>query len=585
MNADSQFKSDYSNELLCSLGTVNNDSLAWMSRGVVAAVTTGIRSITFMRDVSSLVPLKKPTIESTSETYPGTSQLAQFSLNRARRWSSLLADTTQYTNTLICPIEDELLLHITNAVMSVLVQQIDEIFHEKLKPGQKLHRELCALYGSVTSQSTSNLQQFVDCIHDLAQALAHSSQLSDDDFENVDPTNLVTDLVSKYLNGSVISTDKGSVNTEITVTAAKIDITNAISKFSDSLDNRMSTFITNLHDFGYIIDDGPMLEAAVKVLTSVCSDIIRSMVQNRICHALMVDVRARTMRSFSSIHKMLSNAKSVFKTTSEFKYSDIVSRYSSRVQEDLFKMRSTTETDARLTFESHNRNIIILDVDKEVIITYSSPENYGTIQLVYNPPCCVFPGGHYDVYEDGEVVQVTGKKILHEYYEDEDEEEDDDLWFSAIATAMNSGSFIDVKRRTRYLYTEHSRRFVDLLASEYYAGQLKHGRALSRLNMNHPTTHIDQPEHEQLDSSHILSCIEQALRSNSMSRLAKVLAKCESESESAEGSSSGQEAEVMTSPVSRGACRATEKKTRAPGQRRHGPPHIEQSRPHGPILC
>ena len=47
----------------------------------------------------------------------------------------------------------------------------------------------------------------------------------------------------------------------------------------------------------------------------------------------------------------------------------------------------------------------------------------------------MFPGGHYDVYKDGEVVQVTRKKIRE--YEDEDEEEDDDLWWSAVATALN----------------------------------------------------------------------------------------------------------------------------------------------------
>ena len=47
-------ESKYINELLCNFGTVSDDSLAWMSQCVVAAVTTGIHSITFMRDVSSL---------------------------------------------------------------------------------------------------------------------------------------------------------------------------------------------------------------------------------------------------------------------------------------------------------------------------------------------------------------------------------------------------------------------------------------------------------------------------------------------------------------------------------------------------
>ena len=75
-------------------------------------------------------------------------------------------------------------------------------------------------------------------------------------------------------------------------------------------------------------------------------------------------------------------------------------------------------------------------------MTYSSPENYETIQLVYNPPCCEFPGGHYDVYKDGKVVQVTRKKIYEDEDEDE-EEEDDDLLYSAIATARMDRGIID----------------------------------------------------------------------------------------------------------------------------------------------
>ena len=424
-------------------------------------------------------------------------------------------------------------------------------FHEKLKP-QKLHRQLCALYGSVTSQSTSNLQQFVDCIHDLAQPLAHSLQLTDGDFKNVDQTNHVTDLVSKYLNGCVTSTDISSVTAEITATAAKINLTSAISRIADSLDDKMSTFITNLHDFSYFIDDGPMLGATFKVLTSVCCDTIRSMVQSRTYRLLM---RARTMRSLSNAS--LSNAETDFKTRSKFKYSDIVSRYSSRVRDDSINMRSTTETNARLITESYKRNIIILDADKEVIVTFASPKIYRTIQLIYNPPCREFPGGHYDVYKDGKVVQVTRKKIIYEF-QDEDEEEDDDLLFSAFATVLYdpslNASFIDVKEYIRSENIEHPRRFVKLFASDHYAGHLKHGRVLLRLNMNHSTTHIDQLEHEQLESSHLLSCIKQALKSDSVSQLASVLAQYESESKSAEERSSGLEAKVMTSHVSRDAC-------------------------------
>ena len=400
LNADPLFESKYIVELLCNIGTVKDDSLAWMSRCVVEAVNTGIHSITFIRDVSSLVPLKKPTIGSSFETHSETSQLSQVSCKEASHWLTLLETTTQDMKKLICPTEDELILHITNVVMSVLVGKIGETFHEKLKPGQNLHRELCALYGSVTSQSTFELPQFVDCIRDLT--LAYSPQICDANFKTVDMTKLATDCVSNSLNGSINSTDMSSVITEISVTAAEIDITTAISKMSDSLADSISTCIQNMAEVRCINNDGAMLEATNKVLTSVCSDIIRSMVHNRIYHAIMLDLREKTMRSFSSIYEKLVNAKQKFRNKSESKYSDIVSRCSSRVEQGTREllMRSTTETHARLICECFKCNIIILDVDKEVIVTYSSPEYNKTIQLVYNPPCCEFPGGHYDVYKE-----------------------------------------------------------------------------------------------------------------------------------------------------------------------------------------
>ena len=65
----------------------------------------------------------------------------------------------------------------------------------------------------------------------------------------------------------------------------------------------------------------------------------------------------------------------ILEKTWESKYSDIVSRYSSRVQEETrdLRMRSMTETNARLIGGRYYSNIIILDVDREVIVTYSSP--------------------------------------------------------------------------------------------------------------------------------------------------------------------------------------------------------------------
>ena len=49
-----------------------------------------------------------------------------------------------------------------------------------MKPGQALYRELCCLYNSVTSTSSSYPQQYADYIRDLAQLPVYSSQLVSD---------------------------------------------------------------------------------------------------------------------------------------------------------------------------------------------------------------------------------------------------------------------------------------------------------------------------------------------------------------------------------------------------------------------
>ena len=127
LSADSQFKSDYINELLCSLGTVNDDSLAWMSRSVLTTLATGIRSIKFMRDVSSFVLLKQPKIGSTSETNSESSEFSHVSRTHARHWITLLETTTQNMEKLICPTVEKLILHSVNVVMSVLFEKVEEI--------------------------------------------------------------------------------------------------------------------------------------------------------------------------------------------------------------------------------------------------------------------------------------------------------------------------------------------------------------------------------------------------------------------------------------------------------------------------
>ena len=74
--------------------------------------------------------------------------------------------------------------------------------------------------------------------------------------------------------------------------------------------------------------------------------------------------------------------------------------------------------------------------------------------------------------------------------------------------------------------------------------------------MNHQTMEVNRYEKDLVDrnTSHHSSCIEQALKSENVSQLAKVLAEYESESRSSEANSSEHETELMTSSVSRDAC-------------------------------
>ena len=102
---------------------------------------------------------------------------------------------------------------------------------------------------------------------------------------------------------------------------------------------------------------------------------------------------------------------------------------------------------------------------------------------------------------------------------------------------------------------EHPSVVGGFLTSGEHAYQLKRGRALLRINMNHPTRQMNPFQYVELDSSHLSSCIQQALKSENVSQLAKVLAEYESESRSAEVNSPGSDAKLMTSPVSRDACK------------------------------
>ena len=181
---------------VCSLkafgeGGFEVDELRWMSRCVSRAINTGINSNNLIRDVFSLFPITQTDLESSFKMTTEASQLKQFSNSQATYILELLDSSKQEMNNLISSQEDEILFNMTNVAMEVLKETIGQTIRENIKPGIRekifpgeLHEQLCCLYRNVTSPSRSGIEQFADCIRDLATFSANPSQLSDDDFKN-----------------------------------------------------------------------------------------------------------------------------------------------------------------------------------------------------------------------------------------------------------------------------------------------------------------------------------------------------------------------------------------------------------------
>ena len=309
-------------------------------------------------------------------------------------------------------------------------------------------------------------------------------------------------------------------------------------------------------------DDVPMLEATNKVLTSAWSEIIRGMLQNRITRSLMSRFQESTevfeSKKIGLPVDVTWNREYVMYSIHVAKNSKHLPDLSSRLKELNYQMKISrgsnvrTKTDARLISRCLERNFIILDVDKEAILTISSPDIRDTIELIYNPPCAVYPGGHFDAYIKGKVVDFSNK----EFYFCVD---DDNSRLSSAVFVTKSGKTVEnwsLTNAVNKFIDEHPPDALTILTRDAYI--LKRGRALLRLDTNHPTKQMNQCEYVELDSSHLINCIEQALKSENVSQLAKVLAEYESESRSAEAKkliSSEHETVVMTSPVSRDACK------------------------------
>ena len=510
----------------CSMEAIGEESLEWMSRCVSKAIITGINSNDYIRDVSSLVPIKQTELKYRSKMTKEASQFRQHLLAnwQAKYISELL--TKQEMNKLISCQEDEILLHLTNVTMDALKGKIEQMIHEKIALGE-LHRLLCSVYSNVISPSRSDLEQFLDCICNLTKFSTVSSQLSDADFQTDELQSIALELMSKPRNGGITATDLESYTHEITTAAAEIEIGTVITKFSEFIWHNINMFSSKTKAGGYVCDDVQMFEAPNKALISTCSEIIRGMLQNRITRSVMFDIQKKT-KEFKSKHmlslidfgkKFLVHDHVFFKLSKrKHKAQDL----SNRLKEYNNQMKksggSHVKTDATL-FSGLELNMTILDVDKEVILTISSRDIHKGIELIYNPPCHVYPGGHFNAYIERK-VKVVKASDEGDYY----------LLNSAMKVACGSFSWSLYGSVDKYI-DEYPLVAGMLLTIDGYACQLKRGRALLRLYMNSPTRQTNQCEEVELDVSHLSSStIKQALQSEKVSQLAKVLAEYESES-------------------------------------------------------
>ena len=516
----------------CNIEAIKDVSLAWMTRGVSSVIMTGIHSIDFIRDVSSLVPMKQIEQELTTT---GTSQFEQFASTQVMSVFKLLAPTIQKMKNWINCQKDDRIVHMTNVAMEVLGEQIQEIINNR----QKLQQALCyLLYGSVTSEQGFDHSHAVNYVSDFFQRLLNSPQL--DDIQTTELENLAVELLhkSRYKTTAII---------RIKAAAENIDIKSVITVFSDMLDNlNIFTIESRTNVDATLWDDVGMLERANKALSSAYSDAIRSLVESRIEKSLVSDLHWKTARClYSPINVKRKatgdiNQRVTRRTTRKKAPSSDASRRLTEIYFDLKEERDLHArfiAEARIISECEKFTITIVDVDGEAIKQINSPGKCKSIEIEYVPPCPKYPTGHYDAYSiDREKCNYFGRSRF-----------DPELFMTLDIFNNNSSNKI-----TNYIRA-HPRHFGELFVSEHYASQLKRGRASLRLDMNHPTRQLNQFEYVELDSSHLSSCIQQALESENVSQLAKVLAEYESESGSAQVASP--EIEFMTSHVSRDACK------------------------------
>ena len=118
----------------CNMETIRDESIGWMSRCVSRAIVTGINSIDFMRDLSSLVLIQQTELESGYKMTKETSQFRQFANSQAKQILKWIDFLKQKINKLFRG--DEILLHVTNVTMGSLNETIEQKIHDIMAPGE-----------------------------------------------------------------------------------------------------------------------------------------------------------------------------------------------------------------------------------------------------------------------------------------------------------------------------------------------------------------------------------------------------------------------------------------------------------------
>ena len=528
---------------------IGDNSLMRIPKCVQRAITDVIISSNLIRDVSTLVPITPNELKSRYEKNEATSQLKLF-VHSQTLYIYKLLDSFSY-NRRIYEHDFAILIRTTDIALDILRKKIEQTIRDKMKPGQALSREFCCLYNSVTSTSSSDPRQYADYIRDLAQLPVYSSQLSDADMCTSALQNIAVELMLMYINDRFSSKDSvESKRSEIRAAADKIEVGIVTTQFADLLCGIVNVLNQNSKTDGHVRGDVQMLEATNKVLTYAWSKVIKGMLQNRITRSVLpekhIEMEKLLAPKFRDLYQYRKGHTELLKQNMMQYKHDPLPDLSTRLKEynnDMKQSRGShvqLVTDAMMISKHLERNIIILDVNREAILKISSPNIRDSIELIYYPPCLAYPGGRFNAYVKGEVAKAV-RFDKDDYF----------LLHYAIDVAINATW--DSQQFFKEYIDEHPSDAGMLITSNGYPCQLKRGRALLRLSINPPTRQMNQRLYVELDSSPPISCIKQALRSRKMNQLAKVLAEYESESRSAEVNSSENEAEMMTSSVSRDA--------------------------------